>query len=147
VPTLAEWIQSGRHDEEATFRDAAHPTGTTRMTRDPRDGVVDENCSVHGVEGIYIAGSSVFPTTGHANPTLMIVALALRLADWLKLKVFHSAAFVSTLSNVSAIKSMSFIRASNAPCDEMLVFDHRRADLLTNRVPCIFCFNAFRRNA
>jgi len=40
-------------------------------------------CSI-GVDGIFVAGSSVFPTTGHANPTLMIVALAIRLADWLK---------------------------------------------------------------
>jgi choline dehydrogenase-like flavoprotein len=69
---------------EAVFCDVAHPTGTTRMADDPKQGVVDRNCRLHGVEGIYIAGSSVFPTAGHANPTLMIVALALRLADRLK---------------------------------------------------------------
>jgi choline dehydrogenase-like flavoprotein len=39
---------------------------------------------VHGVEGLYVAGSSTFPTSGHANPTLMIVAMAIRLADYLK---------------------------------------------------------------
>jgi choline dehydrogenase-like flavoprotein len=44
-------------------------------------------CSI-GVDGIFVAGSSVFPTTGHANPTLMIVALAIRLADWLKARQF-----------------------------------------------------------
>ena len=54
------------------------------MSDSPRQGVVDRNCKVHGVGGLYIAGSSVFPTAGHANPTLMIVALAIRLADWLK---------------------------------------------------------------
>jgi choline dehydrogenase-like flavoprotein len=44
-------------------------------------------CSI-GVDGIFVAGSSVFPTTGHANPTLMIVALAIHLADWLKARQF-----------------------------------------------------------
>jgi choline dehydrogenase-like flavoprotein len=58
--------------------------GTTRMHADPRQGVVDVNCKVHGVDNLYIAGSSVFPTGGYANPTLTLVALALRLADRLK---------------------------------------------------------------
>ncbi len=60
-----------------------HHTGTTRMHRDPKQGVVDEHCRVHGVSNLYIAGSSVFPTNGYVNPTLTIVALALRLADHL----------------------------------------------------------------
>ena len=66
------------------FIDHNHPSGTTRMSDSPKQGVVDRNCKVHEVKGLYIAGSSVFPTAGHANPTLMIVALAIRLADWLK---------------------------------------------------------------
>jgi len=66
------------------FIDRAHPSGTTRMALSPTQGVVDRNCCVHGLAGLYIAGSSVFPTAGHGNPTLMIVALAIRLADWLK---------------------------------------------------------------
>jgi choline dehydrogenase-like flavoprotein len=82
-PVLAGWVRDNRPDQ-AVFCDVAHPTGTTRMADDPRQGVVDPNCRLHGVEGVYIAGSSVFPTAGHANPTLMIVALALRLADRLK---------------------------------------------------------------
>ena len=61
-----------------------HNIGTTRMHRDPRSGVVDENCRVHGVANLYVAGSSVFPTQGIANPTFTIVALALRLADHIK---------------------------------------------------------------
>ena len=58
-----------------------HHMGTTRMHDDPRHGVVDRDCRVHGTDNLYVAGSSVFPTSGHANPTLTIVALALRLAD------------------------------------------------------------------
>jgi choline dehydrogenase-like flavoprotein len=51
------------------------------MHRDPRRGVVDAACRVHGVDNLYVAGSSVFTTSGSANPTLTIVALALRLAE------------------------------------------------------------------
>ena len=61
-----------------------HHMGTTRMHVDPALGVVDENCRVHGIDNLFIAGSSVFPTGSAANPTLTIVALALRLADHLK---------------------------------------------------------------
>jgi choline dehydrogenase-like flavoprotein len=64
-----------------------HHMGTTRMANDPRRGVVDADCRVHGVENLFIAGSSVFPTSGWANPTLTILALALRLADHLQTKV------------------------------------------------------------
>jgi choline dehydrogenase-like flavoprotein len=58
-----------------------HHMGTTRMSNDPRTGVVDGTCRVHGVANLYVAGCSVFPTSGYANPTLTIVALALRLSD------------------------------------------------------------------
>ena len=64
--------------------DWAHPCGTTRMSADPRHGVVDRHCRVHGVDNLYIAGSSVFPTNGHVNPTLTVIALAVRLADTLR---------------------------------------------------------------
>lgn len=66
------------------FYGDAHQMGTTRMHRDPKRGVVDENCLVHSVVNLYVAGSSVFPNTGANNPTLTIVALALRLADHVK---------------------------------------------------------------
>jgi len=59
----------------------AHHMGTTRMHGDPRYGVVDANCRIHGIKNMFVAGSSVFPTGGFANPTLTIVALAIRLAD------------------------------------------------------------------
>lgn len=65
---------------QPAFTDASHHMGTTRMSASPRDGVVDTDCRVHGVHNLYLAGSSVFPCAGHANPTLTIVALAERLA-------------------------------------------------------------------
>jgi choline dehydrogenase-like flavoprotein len=62
-----------------------HPMGTTRMSTDPRHGVVDDNCKVHGIPNLFIAGSSVFPTSvGFSNPTLSIIALSIRLADHLR---------------------------------------------------------------
>jgi choline dehydrogenase-like flavoprotein len=61
-----------------------HHMGTTRMASDPSSGVVDADCRLHGVDNLFIAGSSVFPTVGNVNPTLTIIALALRLADHLK---------------------------------------------------------------
>ena len=88
--TLADWIEPRRYDE-VSFVDAAHPAGTTRMAHSARQGVVDPNCQIHDVDGIFIAGTSVFPTISHANPTLMLVALAVRLADWLKANIFRSA--------------------------------------------------------
>jgi choline dehydrogenase-like flavoprotein len=54
------------------------------MSTDPKFGVVDANCRVHGLANLYVAESAVFPTVGYANPTLTIVALSLRLADHLK---------------------------------------------------------------
>ncbi len=61
-----------------------HHMGTTRMHANPREGVVDEHCRVHGVGNLYIAGSSVFPTAGAGTPTVTIIALAIRLADHLR---------------------------------------------------------------
>jgi choline dehydrogenase-like flavoprotein len=61
-----------------------HHMGTTRMGTDPAASVVDANCRTHQTGNLYIAGSSVFPTTGDSNPTLTIVALAHRLAQTLK---------------------------------------------------------------
>ena len=93
---LPEYVPNKHLSEEVNWRsqfiDRAHPSGTTRMSDSPSQGVVDRNSRVHGVGGLYIAGSSVFPTAGHANPTLMIVALAIRLADWLKRREFTSDA-------------------------------------------------------
>jgi choline dehydrogenase-like flavoprotein len=69
----------------------AHHIGTTRMHADPKFGVVDSNCRIHTLSNLYLAGSSVFPTGGWATPTLTIVALALRLADHLKIALRRGA--------------------------------------------------------
>ena len=83
----AEWD----YDHETASREVrnglavgGHHVGLTRMASTPNRGVVDENCCVHGVRNLYLASSSVFPTGSHANPTLTIVAMAIRLADLLK---------------------------------------------------------------
>ncbi len=60
-----------------------HTLGTTRMGEDASTSVVDGDCRVHGYANLFVAGSSVFPSGGYANPTITIVALALRLADML----------------------------------------------------------------
>lgn len=61
-----------------------HHMGTTRMSAAPTEGVVDNQCRVHSVDNLFLAGSSVFPTGGHANPTFPLVQLAIRLADHLR---------------------------------------------------------------
>jgi choline dehydrogenase-like flavoprotein len=61
-----------------------HQSGTTRMSADPAEGVVDPDLRVHGIDNLYVASSSAFVTSGQANSTFMIVAFALRLADHLK---------------------------------------------------------------
>jgi choline dehydrogenase-like flavoprotein len=61
-----------------------HHMGTTRMHTDSNQGVVDEHCKIHGVNNLFIAGYSVFPTGGYANPTLTLMALSIRLADHFK---------------------------------------------------------------
>lgn len=66
------------------FTSAAHQLGTTRMSDSELTGVVDSNSKVYGIKNLYIAGSSIFPTGGHANPTLTLLATSLRLADHLK---------------------------------------------------------------
>lgn len=63
--------------------DGFHQLGTTRMSKDSSAGFVDENCKVHGIENLFIAGSSVFPSSGAANPTFLAVALACRLGSHL----------------------------------------------------------------
>jgi glycine/D-amino acid oxidase-like deaminating enzyme len=68
------WLQKIRND-------ASHHLGGTRMGDDPSVSVVDRNLRVHSTENLFVAGGSVFPTSGCANPTMMISALSIRLAE------------------------------------------------------------------
>jgi choline dehydrogenase-like flavoprotein len=73
-----------RVNNDAIYREVrggGHTMGTTRMGRSTSDSVVDRDCRVHGYNNFFIAGSSVFPTGGYANPTFTIVAFAVRLAE------------------------------------------------------------------
>ena len=74
----------GQEEPPALIGGGFHHMGTTRMSVEPTDGVVDPTCRVHGVDNCYVAGMSLFPTAGYANPTLTVVALAVRLADHLR---------------------------------------------------------------
>jgi choline dehydrogenase-like flavoprotein len=67
-----------------------HHMGTTRMHMDPKQGVVDQHCRIHGLSNVFIAGPSVFPTGGYANPALTAVALTVRLADHIKQLMGHT---------------------------------------------------------
>lgn len=80
---IEDWLLEDGNSWPDDLRGAYHHVGTTRMSDDPRTGVVDRDCRLHGVSNLYVAGSSVFPTEGYVNPTLTIVALALRLGDHL----------------------------------------------------------------
>lgn len=80
-----------RDENDDTFPDSTnggwHHMGTTRMADDPKKGVVDSNCQVHGISNLFIAGAACYPTSGAPNPTLTLTALSLRLSDYLKNKM------------------------------------------------------------
>jgi choline dehydrogenase-like flavoprotein len=82
---LREWLQQDNNTSwPSDLLGSWHHMGTTRMGINPKYSVCDSQCRLHGVDNLYIAGSSVFPTGGSEHPTLTIVALSLRLADHLK---------------------------------------------------------------
>lgn len=76
-------IRDGVLDRTIGVGAHCHHMGTTRMSENPKDGVVDKDCRVHGIDNLYMAGASVFPTGGGVNPTLTLVSLALRLGEHL----------------------------------------------------------------
>jgi choline dehydrogenase-like flavoprotein len=84
--------------EAVVRRDGAyggHHIGTARMGASAQSGVVDRDCKVFGVNNLYLASSATFPTSSQANPTLTIVALALRLAG-------HIGSIATRVANVRA---------------------------------------------
>ena len=87
------------------FNSPHHFLGTTRMHDNPRNGVVDADCRVHDVPNLFIAGSSVFPTGGFANPTLTIVALAVRLATHLRSELLSTIEVIAVDDGSSAATS------------------------------------------
>lgn len=93
MDTMAEYLDRYKighfslikgYDNLAKAKDTSHQMGTTRMAKDPSQGVVDANCKVFSADNLYVIGSSVFPTSGNANPTFTIFALARRLGDYLQ---------------------------------------------------------------
>jgi choline dehydrogenase-like flavoprotein len=85
---LMDWLTDGDDDAWPDILSGGwHHMGTTRMHEDPRRGVVDANCKVHGLANLFVAGAAVYPTGGAVNPTLTLVALALRLSDHLRTRV------------------------------------------------------------
>ena len=83
---LDPWLQSDTDvaDWRTHISDQYHHIGTARMSDSPREGVVDRECRMHGISNLFVGSSAVFPTSGHSNPTLTILALSMRLADKLK---------------------------------------------------------------
>ena len=87
---LEDWVLKKDNNWPQPLWTGCHHMGTTRMSDSPKTGVVDRNCRIHGMDNLYIAGSSIFPTASYVPPTLTIIALALRLSDHLKQQLNNS---------------------------------------------------------
>jgi choline dehydrogenase-like flavoprotein len=85
--SVAPWLDQGVEAARGEIKEYFHHAGATRMASNPADGVTDPDCRVFGTDNLYVAGGSVFPTSGYANPTLTIVALAIRLGDALRARL------------------------------------------------------------
>lgn len=81
---ISDWLLDPKGGWGGDMHGSFHHLGTTRMADDPKQGVVDRDGRVHGVGNLYVAGGSVFTTAGPSNPTMTIVALALRLGHHLR---------------------------------------------------------------
>jgi choline dehydrogenase-like flavoprotein len=82
---LMEYLQNEKEESWPEFTGGGwHHMGTTRMSDDPRTGVVDANCKIHGIENLHVAGASCYATAAAPNPTLTLIALSLRLSDRVK---------------------------------------------------------------
>jgi choline dehydrogenase-like flavoprotein len=116
---FAEAVAAGRHGrlsfdasavEADILRDGAyggHHLGATRMSDSPHTGVVDAQCRVHGTDNLFVASGAVFPTSGQANPTLTILALALRLGDHLRQLLQRPGAATAAPASAAARQSVT----------------------------------------
>ena len=85
---LLEFLQDEMDESWPSYAGAGwHHMGTTRMSIDPKKGVVDADCKVHGISNLFTAGASNYVTAAAPNPTLTVIALSLRLSDYLKQKI------------------------------------------------------------
>jgi choline dehydrogenase-like flavoprotein len=84
---ISDWLDPDRDDWGDELAWGHHHAGTTRMAYSPKEGFTNADCRAHSHSNLYVAGGSVFPSCGYANPTLSIVAMTLRLADHLKSRV------------------------------------------------------------
>ena len=80
---ISDWVRDGSPYPDGMELAGNHHMGGTRMSDDASTGVVDANCKVHGMDNLYVAGSSIFATGAQSTPTTTITALALRLGDHL----------------------------------------------------------------
>lgn len=115
IPRLLPWVRGGEDAPDDRRVDVDHPVGTTRMADDPRTGVVDVDGGLHGVDGLFVTGGSVLPTTGPGATIEVIVALALRTADAIRAR--HHASRVPQVSPVRPFAA----RRLGAPATRPLV--------------------------
>jgi choline dehydrogenase-like flavoprotein len=111
----------GDEHPPALFEGNFHHLGATRMHENPKQGVVDANCRVHGLQNLYVAGSSLLPTYGASNPTLTILALGLRLADHLKQRLAMERGAVRTALRPSNRSGRSPIYAAGLEKESAMV--------------------------
>jgi choline dehydrogenase-like flavoprotein len=97
-PPIADGAWPNSFSEEGTW----HHIGTTRMHDSPKLGVVNRDCRVHGVNNLFVAGSSTFPTAGGNFPTITLVALALRLSDRIIAELCGSVGAVASIVSARA---------------------------------------------
>ncbi len=74
---------SFKENNEKLVTDASHHMGTTRMSLNNNDGVVDKNCKFHNIKNLFISGNSVLRTSGSSNPGLTNMALSIRLGEYI----------------------------------------------------------------
>lgn len=138
VPQPHEWL--GTPDWRANFVDTAHHSCSVRMSNDPSTGVTDSSGQVFGVDGLFVAGSALFPTVGTANPTLMLVAVAIKVADAVRARhqtstttpaVHHQAKPSGTPTTHLEPERLSMTSTpSNAPCRIGLLGSGHRAETI-----------------